>query len=49
MTDDAIWHEIGGEVARLLFEGGAVNVTRQQPFILAADWASRVKDAYNKI
>ncbi len=36
MTDDAIRHEITGEVARLLFEGGAIHVSRQQPFILAA-------------
>jgi orotate phosphoribosyltransferase len=42
MTDDAIRHEIGGEVARLLFEGGAIHVSRQQPFILAAGWASPV-------
>jgi orotate phosphoribosyltransferase len=50
MTDDAIrheigGHEIGGEVARLLFEGGAIHVSRQQPFILAAGWAASVKDA----
>ncbi len=45
MTDDAIRHEIAGEVARLLFEGGAIHVSRQQPFILAAGWASPVKDA----
>ncbi len=42
MTDDAIRHEIGSEVARLLFEGGAIHVSRQQPFILAAGWASPV-------
>jgi orotate phosphoribosyltransferase len=42
MTDSAIRHEIGGEVARLLFEGGAIHVSRQQPFILAAGWASPV-------
>jgi orotate phosphoribosyltransferase len=34
--------EIGGAVARLLFEGGAIHVSRQQPFILAAGWASPV-------
>ena len=42
MTDSAIRLEIGGEVARLLFEGGAIHVSRQQPFILAAGWASPV-------
>ena len=42
MTDGAVRHEIGGEVARLLFEGGAIHVSRQQPFILAAGWASPV-------
>ena len=42
MTDDAIRHEIGSEVARLLFEGGAIHASRQQPFILAAGWASPV-------
>jgi orotate phosphoribosyltransferase len=42
MTDSAIRNEIGGEVARLLFEGGAIHVSRQQPFILAAGWASPV-------
>ena len=42
MTDSAIRHEIGGEVAQLLFEGGAVHVSREHPFILAAGWASPV-------
>lgn len=42
MTVDANRQEIGGEVARLLFEGGAIHVSRQQPFILAAGWASPV-------
>lgn len=42
MSDRAIRQEIGGEVARLLFEGGAIHVSRQQPFILAAGWASPV-------
>ena len=42
MTEDAVRNEIGGEVARLLFEGGAIHVSRQQPFILAAGWASPV-------
>jgi orotate phosphoribosyltransferase len=42
MTDSAIRNQIGGEVARLLFEGGAIHVSRQQPFILAAGWASPV-------
>ena len=32
--------QIGASVARLLFEAGAVHVSRQQPFILAAGWAS---------
>ena len=36
MTGRGIREEIGGEVARLLFEGGAIQVGRQQPFILAA-------------
>lgn len=34
--------EIGDEVARLLFESGAIHVSRKQPFILAAGWASPV-------
>jgi orotate phosphoribosyltransferase len=42
MTDGDTRCEIGGEVARLLFEGGAIHVSRQQPFILAAGWASPV-------
>jgi len=42
MTAGTIRDEIGGEVARLLFEGGAIHVSRQQPFILAAGWASPV-------
>lgn len=42
MTEDTIRTEIGGEVARLLLEGGAIHVSRQQPFILAAGWASPV-------
>jgi orotate phosphoribosyltransferase len=42
MTGRAIRDEIGGEVARLLFAGGAIHVSRQQPFILAAGWASPV-------
>jgi orotate phosphoribosyltransferase len=32
--------QIGERVARLLFETGAIHVSRQQPFILAAGWAS---------
>jgi orotate phosphoribosyltransferase len=32
--------QIGARVARLLFETGAVHVSRRQPFILAAGWAS---------
>jgi orotate phosphoribosyltransferase len=42
MTGRAIRDEIGGEVARLLFAGGAIHVSRQQPFVLAAGWASPV-------
>jgi orotate phosphoribosyltransferase len=42
MTDSAIRKEIGGAVAQLLFESGAIHVSRQQPFILAAGWASPV-------
>ena len=42
MTDRAIRDEIGGEVARLLFAGCAIHVSRRQPFILAAGWASPV-------
>jgi orotate phosphoribosyltransferase len=34
--------DIGRHVARLLVETGAINVSRQQPFILAAGWASPV-------
>lgn len=34
--------EIGREVAELLFRAGAIHVGRQQPFILAAGWASPV-------
>jgi orotate phosphoribosyltransferase len=33
---------IGQEVAKLLWQAGAVRVSRQQPFILAAGWASPV-------
>lgn len=35
-------NEIGREVAELLFKAGAIHVSRQQPFILAAGWASPV-------
>jgi orotate phosphoribosyltransferase len=42
MLDQDKRHEIGGEVARLLLDGGAIHVSRQQPFILAAGWASPV-------
>ena len=34
--------EIGQEVAKLLWQAGAIRVSRQQPFILAAGWASPV-------
>ena len=33
---------IGQRVALLLFEAGAIHISRQQPFILAAGWASPV-------
>jgi len=42
MTDDEIRREIGGDVAQLLFDNGAIHVSRQQPFMLAAGWASPV-------
>jgi orotate phosphoribosyltransferase len=42
MTGSDDRNEIAGGVARLLFEGGAIHVSRQQPFILAAGWASPV-------
>ncbi|WP_332680946.1 orotate phosphoribosyltransferase [Bosea sp. (in: a-proteobacteria)] len=38
MSDSAI----GEAVANLLFRAGAVHVSRQQPFVLAAGWASPV-------
>jgi len=34
--------QIGDSIARLLFEAGAIHVSRAQPFILAAGWASPV-------
>jgi orotate phosphoribosyltransferase len=34
--------DIGQRVALLLFESGAVHISRRQPFILAAGWASPV-------
>jgi orotate phosphoribosyltransferase len=34
--------EIGAAMARLLLEAGAIQVSREQPFILAAGWASPV-------
>jgi orotate phosphoribosyltransferase len=34
--------EIGAATARLLFEAGAIQVSRERPFILAAGWASPV-------
>jgi len=34
--------DIGRNVAQLLLEAGAIHVSRQQPFILAAGWASPV-------
>lgn len=35
-------NDTGREVAELLFKAGAIHVSRQQPFILAAGWASPV-------
>jgi orotate phosphoribosyltransferase len=40
MTAAASKNDIGASVARLLFETGAIHVSLQQPFILAAGWAS---------
>jgi len=34
--------EIGRRVAQLLVKAGAINISREQPFILAAGWASPV-------
>jgi orotate phosphoribosyltransferase len=34
--------KIGQQVARLLVESGAIHISREQPFILAAGWASPV-------
>jgi orotate phosphoribosyltransferase len=34
--------DIGGATALLLFEAGAIQVSRDRPFILAAGWASPV-------
>jgi orotate phosphoribosyltransferase len=34
--------EIGAATARLLFEAGAVHLSRDRPFILAAGWASPI-------
>jgi orotate phosphoribosyltransferase len=34
--------EIGTSVARILFETGAIHISLQQPFMLAAGWASPV-------
>ncbi len=42
MTAAASRDEIGAGLARLLFETGAIHVSLQQPFILAAGWASPV-------
>jgi orotate phosphoribosyltransferase len=38
MTPD----EIGAATARLLFDAGAIHLSRDRPFILAAGWASPV-------
>jgi orotate phosphoribosyltransferase len=32
----------GAETARLLLEAGAIQISREQPFVLAAGWASPV-------
>ena len=34
--------EIGAATARLLFEAGAVHLSHDRPFILAAGWASPI-------
>jgi orotate phosphoribosyltransferase len=34
--------EIGRRIAQLLLQAGAIHISRQQPFILAAGWASPV-------
>jgi orotate phosphoribosyltransferase len=34
--------EIGRSAARLLLEAGAIHISREQPFILAAGWASPI-------
>jgi len=41
MTPD----EIGAATARLLFDAGAIHLSRDRPFILAAGWASPVYTA----
>src|SRR5581483_2209837 len=38
----AMSDHVGDGVARLLLEAGAIHVSRTQPFILAAGWASPV-------
>jgi orotate phosphoribosyltransferase len=42
MTVAASKDEIGATVAQLLYQTGAIHVSLQQPFILAAGWASPV-------
>lgn len=42
MSESDIRNEIGGEVGRLLFESGAIHISREPPFMLAAGWASPV-------
>ena len=34
--------DIGAATARLLLEGGAIHVSRERPYVLAAGWASPV-------
>lgn len=42
MSEASSRHDIGHRVALLLFQAGAIHISRQQPFILAAGWASPV-------
>ena len=34
--------DIGGTIARLLLDAGAIRIARERPFMLAAGWASPV-------
>ena len=42
MSEAGSQTDIGHRVALLLFQAGAIHISRQQPFILAAGWASPV-------